>query len=526
MLKYNITPFSAYSKVVWLASQGDSLAYVDVTIRIYFTLLLVLAGLMFLGLMSVNVPTDHPLYHAYSEMAAEYGITLDINSGDAVARQTMAVSIFAAITLGTLMFWRFRLAIALIGISMILAFGIAPLEMVIRFMGIDIIVFLMGMFIVIEYMRRTGALRYVMIKTLKSFGSRPWLLLVVILLLSMAMSALVGEVASIVFITSLILDISALMGLNPIPLVILSVFATNIGSTATVLGNPIGVYVAVRAGLTFVDFIRWSLPIALVNMLVIMAIAWLWLKKRLEAKASELDKDKLASTVLEMEKELDMGLVKKGWTLFALLIAFISLHGVFEGLLGLAPDTLLIAVPLVFAGAVLLIERGRAREYVEHGVDWWTLSFFMFLFSAAACLEFTGVTYKLAYVIESVAGSGITVTTTIIVLTVLTWITAVLSGFVDNMPIIAAMLPVSKALYQIGLPGSYSLWWGLVQGGCLGGNLTMVGSTANIVALGVLERARGITVSFKEWFKVGLLTVVATLVVAELLLIVQFPLMP
>ena len=143
-----------------------------------------------------------------------------------------------------------------------------------------------------------------------------------------------------------------------------------------------------------------------------------------------------------------------------------------------------------------------------------------------ACLEFTGVTYKLAYAMELVAGYGMGVTTTTIVLSLLMWVTALLSGFVDNMPIIAAMLPVSKALFEIGLPKAYALWWGLVQGGCLGGNLTMVGSTANIVALGVLERSRGLTVTFREWFKIGLPTVIITLAIAELLLIAQFPLMP
>ncbi|RLF06975.1 MAG: hypothetical protein DRJ60_03735 [Thermoprotei archaeon] len=509
-----------------MSSKGQSVLYVDITVKIYFILLLTLACLTSLGLMSIHVPPEHPLYHAYSEIALEHGGVMDINSNEALLRQVLAVTIFASITLGTLMFWRFRLAIALIGISIILASGVAPLEMAIKFMGIDIIVFLMGMFVVIEYMRRTGALRLVMVKTLKAFGMRPWMLLVVILLLSMVMSALVGEVASIVFIASLILDISSIMGFNPIPLIILSVFATNIGSTATVLGNPIGVYVAVRAGLTFMDFVRWSMPIALVNTLVVIVIAWLWLKKKLEKSVENADRDHLNEVISKMENEIDISLAKRGWTFFAIMIVMISLHGVFEEMLSLAPDTLLIAIPLIFAGFVLLIERGRAREYIERGVDWWTLSFFMFLFAAAACLEFTGVTYKLAYAIESIAGYGMSLFTTTIVLTLLTWVTALLSGFVDNMPIIAAMLPVSKALFQIGLPKAYVLWWGLVQGGCLGGNLTMVGSTANIVALGVLERTRGLAVSFKEWFKVGLPTVVLTLLIAEVLLILQFPLIP
>jgi len=509
-----------------LSSKGLSVLHVDITVKIYFILLLTLACLTSLGLMSIQMPPDHPLYHAYSEMALKHGGVVDINSNEALFRQVLAVTIFASITLGTLMFWRFRLAIALIGTSIILASGVAPLEMVIKFMGIDIIVFLMGMFVVIEYMRRTGALKLVMVKTLKAFGTRPWTLLAIILLLSMAMSALVGEVASIVFIASLILDISSIMGFDPIPLIILSVFATNIGSTATVLGNPIGVYIAVRAGLTFMDFIRWSMPIALVNTLLVIIIAWLWLKKKLEKSVESLDRDHLNEVVSKMESEIDTSLAKKGWFFFAIMIIMISLHGVLEKALLLAPDTLLIVTPLFFAGFVLLVERGRAREYIERGVDWWTLSFFMFLFAAAACLEFTGVTYKLAYVMESAAGYGTSLFTTTIVLTLLTWVTALLSGFVDNMPIIAAMLPVSKALFQMDLPKAYVLWWGLVQGGCLGGNLTMVGSTANIVALGVLERTRGLAVSFKEWFKVGLPTVVLTLLIAELILILQFPLIP
>jgi Na+/H+ antiporter NhaD/arsenite permease-like protein len=156
----------------------------------------------------------------------------------------------------------------------------------------------------------------------------------------------------------------------------------------------------------------------------------------------------------------------------------------------------------------------------------------MFLFANAACLEHTGVTTKLGYLLLQGAErlpltrwlgpSGLTGSSLVLML----WGAGIGSGFVDNMPIVAALVPIVKNLSAVGLPHASILWWALLFGGCFGGNLTFIGSSANLVALGAYEKATGQHVRFGEWFRVGVIITVLSLLVATVALLVQLPMAP
>jgi Na+/H+ antiporter NhaD/arsenite permease-like protein len=436
--------------------------------------------------------------------------------------QNVATTVFAATVLGTLMFWRFRLAIAIFGIAILLFTQTLNLETTLHFMSLDVIIFLVSMMIIVEELEGIGFFRWLMIKMIRLTGFGSQKLMVMFIALSMFAAACVDEVTSILFIATMVLDLCDYLDLDPVPYVIAAVLATNIGSAATILGNPVGILVALRAGITFEEYLRWATPISLICVLSLMPICLLYFRgalKQFDEKVN--DKLKKHEIVLDESSVIKDGRrFKQVVILFLFVIILIVLHHRIESALGMQKSTILLAGPLIGAGGVLLMERQRAKEIVDTGVDWWTLLFFMFLFAKAGALQYTGVTTKFADVIVGVTNGNFS-----LILTIMIWASGLLSGTIDNVPIIAALIPVVYSLNDMGV-NVYPLWWALVLGGCLGGNLTMVGSTANIVALGILEKRKNYFMNFLKWFKIGVISVLVTIGLAWLLIFIQLPLMP
>ena len=180
-------------------------------------------------------------------------------------------------------------------------------------------------------------------------------------------------------------------------------------------------------------------------------------------------------------------------------IGLVALHHRLETLLDLPGNTILLMAPLISAGVIMIWRRHRARHYVEQEVDWWTLLFFLLLFAVAGTLEHTHVTDRMADGVARHIGHRVGV-----LVPTITALSAVGSAFVDNVVFVAAFVPVVKELASNGAHGM-PLWWALLFGACFGGNITMIGSTANIVALGMLEKRYRGRIRFVQWLKVGAL---------------------
>jgi Na+/H+ antiporter NhaD/arsenite permease-like protein len=435
--------------------------------------------------------------------------------------QTLAATIFIALVVGTLMFWKFRVGIAFIGIVILLLTGTMDLEHAIEFMNLDVIVFLVGMMVVIALLRDTGFFSWLGIKVLKLAKYEPRRIMVSLLLLSAVMAACVDEVTSILFMTALVFEVCDRYKIDPVNYVIAVVLATNIGSSWTVLGNPVGILVALRAGLTFEDFVRWSFPVSFIGLICLMVIILVWQRGELKLLKTRINAqlESGAADLDEWAEVKDKTFFKGGVALFLGVVIFLALHYRLELLFGLEKNTLLVATSITGAGIAMLWKRDKAREYLEKGVDWWTLVFFMFLFSKAGCLAYTGVTDKIADAFTGLTASPV----------LLTMIMAVVAAFgsaaLDNVVLVAALVPVVQALGQAGVH-TFPIWWALLQGACYGGNITMVGSTANIVALGMLEKRTGYHMTFRKWILIGLAGSLLPLLVAQSLLLVQLPSMP
>jgi Na+/H+ antiporter NhaD/arsenite permease-like protein len=415
--------------------------------------------------------------------------------------QTIAATIFIALVIGTLMFWRFRVAIAFVGVVLLLLTRTIDLPNTIEFMNLDVIIFLVGMMVVVGLLRRSGFFRWLLAKALEISRFEPRRLMIIILVMAGVMAAMVDEVTSILFITALVLDLCDYYEVSPVKYVISVVLATNIGSSWTVLGNPIGILIALRSGLTFENFLQWALPVGVVSLIALIFIILMWqrddlrlLKTKVEAKL----KGGGAGFLDEWARVKDRGLFKGSATLFIGVIIFLALHHRMELMLGLEHNTLLVATAIGGAGIAMLWQRGLARELLMRDVDWWTLIFFMFLFAKAGCLKYVGLTDVISsYMLQLGGGSLMTLIPMVL------WISGFASAAADNVVVVAAFVPVLQTLTaKLSTP---VLWWALLFGGTYGGNMTMVGSTANIVALGILEDRKGYSMKLSYWIRIGLL---------------------
>ena len=433
-------------------------------------------------------------------------------AGFETEKMILASAVFVLIISATLLFWNFRLAIAFIGIAILLGGKVLSLEQMIMSAELDIILFLVGMMCLVGVLKDLGLFTWVIqlvINMKKIDGLR---FTVILVFMSALMACFVDEVTSIVFVLALVFQVCDTLKIKPTPFVMIAVIATNIGSSGTMLGNPVGILIGTKAGFSFEDFLRWATPVMLLVLVITLFMLLIIYRKDIRVLTERL----------EARRQAHLGLgpliripYRRGLVILIGSIGIIAMHYKIETYLGVAKNTLLIVAPLAISGVLMIWRNERARHYIESEVEWWTLLFFMMLFSVAGALEYTGVTEEIAHDFQGLFGTNASILTVVITL-----ITAVGSAFVDNIVFVAAFIPVVKAL------GTTQLWWALLFGATLGGNITAIGSTANIVALGMLEKRYHAHILFFEWLKVGALIGVVTCVVACLAILMLAPYMP
>lgn len=440
-------------------------------------------------------------------------------------RQVTSVAVFTAIVLGSLLFWRFRLAFAFIGVVILLALGLLDIPHFLEYSHLDIILFLIGMMVVIGFLEERRFFEILLSKLLVRF-KKAERLIISMMLMSAFFAALVDEVTSILFMTSTMIHCASRYRVNPTPFVVMLVFATNIGSSATVVGNPVGVMIAFSADLTFSDFLRWATPISVISLLAMTPLIMWYFRREMKELSSNFEEvcvcgvcERCASQAGENppvpRREFLLSL-----TFFLGVISLLVLHHHIEQLLGLPTNTMLLGTALGAGGLALVLNRYKAREIVELRVDWWTLTFFLLFFASVGTLKFAGVTEFLA--IKILFTFGLETTSMLLPLTL---IFSFLSAFMDNVLAIATFIPIILDLKLIGI-STFPLWWGALFGGTFFGNLTMIGSTANIVAVGMMEKRKISSVTFTQWIKPGIIASVVPLAIAILLLYLQIPIMP
>ncbi|MDD4938998.1 MAG: SLC13 family permease [Candidatus Omnitrophica bacterium] len=412
--------------------------------------------------------------------------------------QAVAISIFSSSILGTLLFWEFRLSFAFLGAAVLLATRAIDLENLIRFSSLEVILFLVGMMVIIGLLKDAGFFAWIVSLIIRTRNLTAKKFVFIISVISMGLACAVDEVTSIIFIVAAILEICEYFEVEPVPYIIISVLATNIGSAGTVLGNPIGILIATKSGLTFEDFIVKAFPLAAVCLLITIAIVMFWYKRslrQLDRQIKEFGSNEMLIKLVSVPPDRQIKAALSVFISTLLLLAFSHRLDLF---LGLETNTILLIVPLVAAAFIMIWKHAKAREFIEKDVEWWTLLFFLLLFAQAGTLKYTGATDVLAKKLAVFAGHSSSALTGIVL-----WVSAIGSSILDNVVLVAAFVPIIQSFQGLG-SNLHTLWWALLFGGCFGGNITIVGSTANIVALGILEKEKNIRLTFFRWFWIGL----------------------
>lgn len=429
-------------------------------------------------------------------------------------RQSLAISIFSASIMGTLFFWDFRLSFAFLGVSLLLATKTIDLENVIKYASLEVILFLVGMMVLVGVLKEMGFFAWVvqLILRIKNMTAKKFV--IIISVISALLSTMTSEVVSIIFMVAAVLEICDYFEVDPVPYLIISVLATNVGSAATVLGNPIGILIATKAGLTFEDFILKAFPLSALCLGATIAVLLFWYRKSIKIMDENIKKLGANEILIKLISVPPGRELKIGLSVFGVTLLFIALHHRFELMLNLEPNTILLIMPLIASGCVMIWKWKKARGYIEKDVEWWTLLFFMLLFAQAGALKYTGATDVLAANLVKFTGNSIAPLIGIVL-----WISAIGSSILDNVVLVAALIPVIQSFKSLSM-NVQPLWWAMLFGGCLGGNITLVGSTANIVALGILEKERNIRMTFFRWFGIGLTVGVITTAIVWIFLLI------
>lgn len=360
--------------------------------------------------------------------------------------------------------------------------------------GIDwnVIFLLLGMMIIVGILQQTGIFEFLAIWAAKRARGRPFVIMAMLVVITAMLSAFLDNVTTVLLVAPVTLLICERLATPAIPFLIAEVMASNIGGTATLIGDPPNIIIASRGGLTFNDFIVNLAPIIAILLVVFVGLCWLMFRKQLTYDPTRVE---LVMALNEREAIRDVPLLVKSLTVLGLVLAGFILHS----LINVEPAI----VALLGAGLLVLVTRLETRR-IFADVEWETLLFFAGLFIMVGSLVNLGVIDLVGTAATAAVGNNYFGAAA-----GLLFGSAVFSGVVDNIPYVATLAPLTNDLVQAGGAAAQPLWWALALGADLGGNATAIGASANVVVLGIAKR-NGQPISFWTFTKYGLIVTAVT----------------
>ncbi|MBZ4670368.1 MAG: hypothetical protein JG769_672 [Oscillospiraceae bacterium] len=377
-----------------------------------------------------------------------------------------------------------RTVAALVGASIIVLTHILSDSKALEYIDFNTLGVLIGMMIVVGIVKNTGVFEYLAIYAAKKSKGSPWKILVSLCAITALISALLDNVTTVLLIVPIIFVITEALEIDPILFLIPEIMASNIGGTATLIGDPPNIMIGSQAGLDFLDFIKNLAPI----IIVVFIVTFFIFKVMYRGKLSVTDENKARIMQMDEKKAIrNPVLLKKSLVVLALILVGFSLHSQF----GYSS-----AVVALSGAALLLLISGESIEEAMLSVEWPTIFFFCGLFVIVGSLEEVGLINKLAQGMMGLTGGNLLLTGVILL-----WFSALFSAFLDNIPFVATLIPLIKAMGASGMVIS-PLWWAISLGACLGGNGTLIGASANVVTAGLAEK-HGYKLTFKKYFSEG-----------------------
>ena len=415
--------------------------------------------------------------------------------------------------------WLHRTLAALLGATLMLflsytlgvfnsSYFILSFEDAMHAMDMNVVFLLLGMMIIVGVIKKTGMFQWLAYKSYALARGNVFVLAVLFMWITAVISAFLDNVTTMLLMIPVTIEIALTLKINPITFLIPEVFASNVGGTATLIGDPPNILIGSYANLTFGQFAVNLTGICTICMIITAVYYVFWYKKDyLQAEVKDVQ-----ATIASLREEYritDRKLLALCLGLLGLTIFLFIIHG----MLHMEPSV------AALTGAMLLLVFSRVDivEMLEHEVEWPTLVFFMALFIVIAGAEETGLIQFIAEWVRNVSGGSLMVAIIMVL-----WVSAIASAFIDNIPFTATMLPIVAFLNQT-IPGAESgvLWWSLALGACLGGNGTMIGASANVVTVGMMEKA-GYQISFLSYMKACFVPMLITVTLGMIYLLVAY----
>lgn len=399
-----------------------------------------------------------------------------------------------------------RTIISLVGGLLMICFGVLNQESAIHHIDFNTIGLLIGMMIIVNITAQTGLFGYIAVWSAKKVKGDPIKILIVLSLVTAVASAFLDNVTTVLLVVPVTISITTQLKVNPIPILISEIFASNIGGTATMIGDPPNIMIgsAVKE-LSFLSFINnLSFIIAIILLVTVFIFSWIYRKSL--TTTTELKKQLLEKN--EKAELKDIPLLKKCLFIITLTIGGFFVHQYIH------IETATIALSGAF---LLLLITGDI--YLDHAlakVEWTTLFFFIGLFVIVGGLVDTGIIAAVAEKALSWTGGDLNSTTLLIL-----WMSALLSAFVDNIPFVATMIPMIKEMGHMGMTNLEPLWWSLSLGACLGGNGTLIGASANLVVAGIAAK-EGHAISFGKYLIVAFPLMILSIIISTVYVYIRY----
>jgi Na+/H+ antiporter NhaD/arsenite permease-like protein len=408
-----------------------------------------------------------------------------------------------------------RAIVALLGGGMMILCGILTQQAAIAGIDFNTLGLLIGMMVIVAVTRKSGVFQFVAIWIAKKVKAHPIGILLMMSLATAVFSALLDNVTTVLLLTPVMLLIAEELRIKPYPYLFAIIIMSNVGGTATLIGDPPNIMIGSAAGLSFNDFLINLAPITpLIGIVTLLPIWWLWRK---DMVAETADRERVMN-FNELEAITDWKLLKQALLVFALVLTGFMLHSIVH----LQPAT----IAMFGAAMLLLLENfGSDPELqskrVHHAlteVEWVTLFFFIGLFIAVHGIERAGLIDAMAHGLLKLTQGDMTTTALSIL-----WGSAIASAVVDNIPFVATMIPLIKSMAPAmgGEQAIMPLWWALAMGACLGGNGTLVGASANLVVAGIAENA-GTPIRFATFLKVAFPLMLLSIAIAHVYLYLRY----
>ena len=413
--------------------------------------------------------------------------------------QIIAIVIFL-VTMAAIMTEKLHRTVAAL---LLILTGVLSVESGFSYVDLNTLGVLIGMMLFVAVVKNSGIFEYIAIKAAKIAKGRPWPLMVLFALITAVLSAFLDNVTTVLLIGPMTLAITSMLRINPIPFFMTQIMASNIGGTATLIGDPPNIMIGSAAGLSFTDFIT-NTGVAVLFVLAATIVCFYFIYgRKLHVEPEAMD------SILQLDENKaikDRSLLIKS----VVMILLVVFGFVFHSQLHLESCT----IALTAAAVMLLIGRQDVEEIVA-GVEWTTILFFTGLFIVVGGLQETGVIQILANGLMDLTEGHMTLTILLIL-----WVSAIVSSFLDNIPFVATLIPLILTMQSSGVDVT-PLWWAVSLGACLGGNGTLIGASANVVLSGISNR-HGFPITFASYFKVGFPLMLVSVAISTVFLLLRF----